>query len=1086
MSTPDKLVVANGSGSPAEVRCPYVDCNGTFAAGGSDCPTCRRAIAQCPNGHVMAAAEGFCDTCGYDAKADRANSPVSIRFVLDPTALLELIADAYREAALASINMRSATELFENLRIELAEKSDYHKAWDKLDEYVGRTLDQRLRRVVVSARERFVRGVIDGEVARLGALFTSDQDRGWDEWLRTFAEALNNWRLLLARALCEAPLAFSTDVQPVVGKLLRSTNMVMEERWPETFGMYRYLSQQEAIPALHRARLLVLAGEIELYQLKRPDNARKLFDEAEQLAPDESRVIAGRGEYCLQERKFAEALEYFQKVVAQLPQSSQGYMLMGDCYEQQREFERAEEAYQNAIRIAPGETGAYSRLLRLYGSPERLATYESRLLPLQETSSAIEPLNEYGLLLDLGTAYQQNGRYDDAHSWYDRAIQLNDRRLGAYVTKGYAYLEQEKPDEARVMFAKAIAVAPEAGDGYWGMYYLHDQGQEWPAATDAYEQSLLRLPELTGTVPVLIAGGKPAPTTIDELKTCLFETFKDEPTNATILNTLMSLAELYKKSGRVADAVQVYEQIRLAKGLDYEADYRNLVGNVKYLWKDYQGAVEAYLAAIAAATATEPVYHVNLSRAYQSLKQWNEARAQLAAAKAIKPDAPESSYAQEIAGVWNAEGNDHFVQGEFSEAIKSYEQAIVLDEKEAVYHSNLALAWEKLRPAEGRLEALENAVKALERAAELNSEEPDYENRLKRLRVQLRMAAIYGDHIVGNTPVVTALAIEMASDLVPFVADAAGELSDELKTLTEALRERIANSLGVRVSGIRFRGNEGDLPPGSYIIILMEVPLVMGTIAIHKRLFIGGGSQLTALDIKEEPASDPLTGDEAYWVEEEQLETLKTAGLETLSLMEYPVRHLEAVIRHNLSEFIDHQEVSNLLTRQPDTAGIAAAPEQLTAFTILLKALASEEVPVTALPQIQREFTELSAGKDLMTIVESVRSLPEVRPTLPGNNAAYSFYRLGERITKELAESVRTENGHQFLAILPEDCQEALAAVRNQISSRKNVGLVVEQAELRPLVRRLTELEWPLAPVLSLNELLPELTSQIVGEIELA
>ena len=38
--------------------------------------------------------------------------------------------------------------------------------------------------------------------------------------------------------------------------------------------------------------------------------------------------------------------------------------------------------------------------------------------------------------------------------------------------------------------------------------------------------------------------------------------------------------------------------------------------------------------------------------------------------------------------------------------------------------------------------------------------------------------------------------------------------------------------MGVYIPGIRVRGNEGDLPADSYIIMLDEVPLVMGTIAI--------------------------------------------------------------------------------------------------------------------------------------------------------------------------------------------------------------------------------------------------------------
>jgi len=1077
MSTTNTSSGANISGPQSEVFCPYVDCKGKFAPGRSDCPVCRRAIALCPNGHVMAAEIGFCDICGGNAKADHIESTISRKFVLGPDVLLELIADAYREAALVGMNMRSATELLEALRTALAGESDYHKAWDKLDEYIARTLDQRLRQVVFRTRERFMQEVIEGEVSRLAALFMSDQKHNWGEWLQTYAEALVNWRLHLAKALCEAPIAFSANDLPVLENIRRSTKLVLEERWPETFTLYRYLSDQHAIPPLHRARVMVTGGEIALYQLKLPDIAKKLFDAAQQLAPEESRVIYGQGEYCLQERRVDQALELAQKVIDNSPKSSQGYVLLGDCHEQQNQFERAEEAYQNAIRIAPGETGPYSRLLRLYGRPEQLPTYENRLLPLRELAAAIEPLNRYSLILDLGTAYQQSARYDEAHSWYDQAIQLDDRRLGAYVNKGYAYLEQEKSDQARAMFAKVIEVAPEASDGYWGMYYLHDQAEAWPEATVEYEKSLMRLTELTGVMRGFLEDRKPAPATFDEFKDQLFEDLRAEPANQIILSTFTTLADLYNKSGRMADALQLYERIREVKGSDYEADYRNLVGNVKYFWKDYQGAAEAYQAAIKA-NATEPLYHANLSLAYQGLKQWDEARLELEAGKSDQA---------EIAAVWNAEGNDYFAQNKFEEAIKRYEQAIAADEKRAVFHSNLALAWEKFNPDDGRLTALASAISALEHASELDPQDASYASRLKSLQGELKLAETYGGQIIGKTPLVTLLAIEVASDMVPFVAGPDGELLEELKTSTEDLRNRISRSFGVNISGIRFRGNEADLPSGTYIILLREVPIVMGTVAMQKRLFLGSAGDLAGLGIKAEAVTDPLTGNEAYWIDQEQAAALEAAGLTTRELMAYPMRHLEAVIRRNLNEFIDHQEVTNLLTMQPAAADMTAATEKLTAFTILLRALVSEEAPIVPLDEIQEKFAEsLAQGKDLMAIVESVRSLPNIRPALHGNSADYSFYRLGKRLTTELAQSVRTEDGHQFLAMLPEKCQEALAAVRDKISAQRNVALVVEQAELRPLIRRLTELEFPNAPVLAFPELLPELAGRIIGEIELA
>ena len=71
---------------------------------------------------------------------------------------------------------------------------------------------------------------------------------------------------------------------------------------------------------------------------------------------------------------------------------------------------------------------------------------------------------------------------------------------------------------------------------------------------------------------------------------------------------------------------------------------------------------------------------------------------------------------------------------------------------------------------------------------------------------------------------------------------------------------------------------------------------------------------------------------------------------------------------------------------------------------------------------------------------------------LPGNNANYYVYRLGERITREISQSLRTENGHKFLAMAPETCREVLAAVRNEICSRNNqLGFTIRHCGVSPV-----------------------------------
>ena len=67
----------------------------------------------------------------------------------------------------------------------------------------------------------------------------------------------------------------------------------------------------------------------------------------------------------------------------------------------------------------------------------------------------------------------------------------------------------------------------------------------------------------------------------------------------------------------------------------------------------------------------------------------------------------------------------------------------------------------------------------------------------------------------------------------------------------------------------------------------------------------------------------------------------------------------------------------------------------------------------------------------------------------------------------------------------PEDCQEALSAVRDAVTGMASGALVVDDVDTRPFARKLFELEFPNLAVLARREIMPELAGQIDREIHL-
>ena len=111
--------------------------------------------------------------------------------------------------------------------------------------------------------------------------------------------------------------------------------------------------------------------------------------------------------------------------------------------------------------------------------------------------------------------------------------------------------------------------------------------------------------------------------------------------------------------------------------------------------------------------------------------------------------------------------------------------------------------------------------------------------------------------------------------------------------------------------------------------------------------------------------------------------------------------------------------------------------------------------------------------------------MPAVRSLLPGTDTSLPMTVLGPHFEREIAGAISATGSHTVLAMLPERCQETLAAIRNTLTDHPSGAVVVTDATLRPFVRLLVELEFPTCPVLARRELPPNRELQNADRIEL-
>lgn len=451
-------------------------------------------------------------------------------------------------------------------------------------------------------------------------------------------------------------------------------------------------------------------------------------------------------------------------------------------------------------------------------------------------------------------------------------------------------------------------------------------------------------------------------------------------------------------------------------------------------------------------------YRHNLANFYKEEgdKQWGQKAIDLYNI-AAEIDPCEKECCNTRAAILDAIGSAYFEQGEYNRGIEQFKEALAFnnDNEHSVYQFHL-------NKATGALHFGKNALRL---------------------------------------PAVTPIAVEVASDIAPYVESTTGDLKPELVRSLADKREVVRKTMGVQIPGISFRGNSKWHEKGAYIILINEIPMERGSVRTGDRLFPGSAEKLKELGITGRDAVNPKTGGPAFWIAEKHWPVVEKSPFDLWETTEYIVKHLQNVIRRNLSNLIAYQDVMTMLKNYcPDIyEQMIENSKRLSSLVSILRGLLSEGVPITPFEKIVEKFNQsYQDDKTLLTTIEEIRSLPEIRNRLPGNNAAYSFYQLGQNFEETVRESISGDGHESILTIKPDRYRELISAVQEKINLQFPLALITSQMTVRPLINQLlepfreegenrksTQSDWPLLPILSREQLRPGLEGRIIGEIDL-
>jgi flagellar biosynthesis component FlhA len=195
----------------------------------------------------------------------------------------------------------------------------------------------------------------------------------------------------------------------------------------------------------------------------------------------------------------------------------------------------------------------------------------------------------------------------------------------------------------------------------------------------------------------------------------------------------------------------------------------------------------------------------------------------------------------------------------------------------------------------------------------------------------------------------------------------------------------------------------------------------------------------------------------------------------------FMMRHVEAVVRDNLADFLGVQEVANLLERWEQEADgkalVAAALPDETARTRLgrvLRALVAEQVSIAAWREILKAIEQVGLPHD--DVYEAVQTARlYLKPYLPGNDPHTQLAWVPESVERAIQPWLHTQDGKYFFALPPAVAQEIGNEMRQALQPLgQDVVLVTRTAWVRHFLRRLIGLEYPRVWVIARDELVPE------------
>jgi type III secretion protein V len=283
-----------------------------------------------------------------------------------------------------------------------------------------------------------------------------------------------------------------------------------------------------------------------------------------------------------------------------------------------------------------------------------------------------------------------------------------------------------------------------------------------------------------------------------------------------------------------------------------------------------------------------------------------------------------------------------------------------------------------------------------------------------------------------------------------------------------------------------------DIEPDRYRLYLFEVPSADGPLFGGKMFLDAPERAARELGVQLQPGEPILPSRPTFWVEEAELPTLRSAGLNALNAHHLVLRHVAETLRRQAHQFLGVQEVNYLISKMaadyPDLVKEMLRAVPLQKVADILRRLVQEDVSVRNLRDIFESLAEWGQReKDVVLLSEYARM--GLRRYLSNKYAGATrilhAMLVGPDVEDRFRQSIRVTNAGSYLALDTEVLGKVrtLKAAGDQTSAGPQVLLT--SMDVRRYMRSLIENELFDLPVLSYQELTSDIRIQTLGQVTL-